>query len=278
MTVSTGNGNVYVFLLNKTHILDKDDNFHISLNSSISLLHHVLMKHTFTALLMYVKTWREAIQEKVGWQIVGSWTQWVEYNCCCRKKTLLEMALPPWTPLLNSFFPFSQASNEFSLQRAHTRTVHCVCVQSEIGIKAVPTRQSSESRCSMWCHNALAVQWICLTTMVNHCKRPIKDPAVLTLQHAPVHFISASPITMKKELFVSWVHSTAGSGDMLPSVAGEWDSPFVCCITFMSFLHWGKYDLWVYFTVKIELIFYYKDLNVFLAQTCSAATFQELKR
>lgn len=29
----------------------------------------------------------------------------VKHNCCCRKRTLLEMALPPWAPLLNGSLP-----------------------------------------------------------------------------------------------------------------------------------------------------------------------------
>lgn len=36
--------------------------------------------HTWTIhlllLLVYVRTWREAMQEEVGWQIVGCWSHW----------------------------------------------------------------------------------------------------------------------------------------------------------------------------------------------------------
>lgn len=146
------------------------------------------------------------------------------------------MTLPPWVPLLNSSFPCLPGLQWFPTASRHT---HSQCTLRWRQIQNAPWKLS---RCQhRQCSGDVWTQ--CLgTTMGMHKGRTsrrslLKDTLVITLQRAPAHLISTSPITRQEALFVSQVHSAAASGDMLPSVAAEWDSLSLRCITFTSFPH-----------------------------------------
>lgn len=119
----------------------------------------------------------------------------VKHNCCCRKRTLLEMALPPWAPLLNSFFPPLRLAMISLCAHAHTANTHnipwelsrCQHRVEWIGMRLVM------SQCCVIYHS-----WCMLTTSCHshHCSQCVPvtrgsaGPGALCCSHVSHSFCS----------------------------------------------------------------------------------------